>query len=154
MDQINGMAVLVVGAIWIGACSVLVIALGARRDSSPHSRGALLAVADEFLAVARQAEQSESYRRLAGLLLDVLRTQLAAESPALHHADAIISTLAIPRDEALEYGPRMDFHRTMFAGAIWDNVDRVTVRRSVTRTADAPRVRRATRPSLRRLSRR
>ncbi|MDX6548077.1 MAG: hypothetical protein QOG33_1627 [Gaiellales bacterium] len=154
MDQINGMAVLVVGAIWIGACSVLVIALGARRDSSPHSRGALLAVADEFLAVARQAEHSERYRERAGLLLDVLRTQLAAESPALHHADAIISTLAIPRDEALEYGPRMDFHRTMFAGAIWDNVDRVTVRRSVTRTEDAPRVRRATRPSLRRLSRR
>jgi hypothetical protein len=150
MDQINGMAVLVVGAIWIAACSVLLLALSAGREKSPHSRGALLAVADEFLSVTRQAEHSEKSRQPAGILLAVLRTQLAADSPALRHAEAIISTLDIPRDEAREYGLRMDFHRTMFAGAIWDNVDRATDRRSVTRTAAAPASRRATRPSPRR----
>jgi hypothetical protein len=139
MGLVNGVAVLVAGALWVVACVALLIALRVSRREGPRRRRAvLLAVADEFLAVTRQAERCGSglptstpaisdspsgvdqfvkYQEQAVVLFELLRSQLVEDSPALHHAEAIISALTI----ADEHATRSDVHRTMFAGAIREN---------------------------------
>ena len=160
MGEINGLAFLVAVGIWIAACAVLLIALKHSRNDvvSPSRRGTLLALADEFLALTRQAEragvaeptsasvtvtadQVASRQRQAKVLLEVLRSQLTDDSEAVHHAEAMISML-VPvggtREPAL-----MDFHRSMFAGAIWEDVDRVVERPTRRHQTSGRRLRRA-----------
>jgi hypothetical protein len=166
MGLVNGVAVLVAGALWVVACVALLIALRvSRREGPPRRRAVLLAVADEFLAVTRQAERCGSglptstpaisdspsgvdqfvkYHEQAVVLFELLRSQLVEGSPALHHAEAIISALTI----ADEHATRLDVHRTMFAGAIWENVDREPERQSATHAPTARRRLRHARHSL------
>jgi hypothetical protein len=132
MVGINGTAMLIVGGIWIATVVVLLLSMSAARrvESSPR-RERLLAVADEFLALARQAEvttesgegELEQTRRRAAVMLELLRTELAADSMALHHAEAMLTTLTNSAADQRETGPRIDYHRSMFADAIWRNID-------------------------------
>jgi hypothetical protein len=161
MSEINGLAVLVAVGIWVAACAVLLLALSQSRNAalSPRRRGTLLALADEYLALSRQAERSLSawptdgsavpdpheaaaFRQRTAALLEVLRSQLTDDSRALHHAEAIFSMLTSPADDR-EQGPRMDFHRSRFAATVWEDVDRVAERRGEAQRAPSRRLRRA-----------
>lgn len=132
MDGINGAAVLIVTGIWIATTMVLfVVTSASRHRDSPSQRVRLLAVADEFLALVRQAEvtsesgdgEFEQTRCRAAVMLELLRTQLADDSMALHHAEAMLATLARSAEDQRAKGQRMDYYRSMFADAIWRNVD-------------------------------
>jgi hypothetical protein len=161
MGEINGLAVLVAVGIWVSACAVLLVALSQSRNAalSPLRRGALLALADEFLALSRQTEralsarpsdggtiphpdQGAAFQQRTAALLEVLRSQLTDDSRALHHAEAIFSILTSP-DTDREPGPRMDFHRSRFAATVWEDVDRAAERRGEAQRAPSRRLRRA-----------
>src|SRR5260221_6773081 len=108
MGEMNGLAVLVAVGMWVAACAVLLLALSHSRSAalSPLRRGALLALADEFLALSRQTEralsarpsdaatvpdpdQGAAFQQRTAALLDVLRSQLTDDSRTLHDADVI-----------------------------------------------------------------
>ncbi len=167
MGEINGLVFLVAVGISIAACAVLLIALKHSRSDavSPGRRGPLLALADEFLALTRQAEragaaqptdasltvaadQVVSCQRRAEVVLEVLRSQLTDDSEALYHGEAMISML-VAVCETREPAMRMDYHRSMFAGAIWADVDRLVERAATTHRAAGGRLRRVRNVHLR-----
>jgi hypothetical protein len=81
-------------------------------------------VADEYLSLVREADHpiantDETWQR-AAVLLQVLRSQVADDSTALDHAEAMLSML---NHSERDHGPRMDYHRAMFADAVWNDVD-------------------------------
>lgn len=127
MDGVTGSAVVIVGGIWVATVLMLLLGLGASRQTeSPSRRQVLLTVADEYLSLVRQAEHpianaDETLQR-AAVLLQVLRSQMADDSMALHHAEAMLSML---NHSDRDHGPRMDYHRAMFADAVWNDVDPV-----------------------------
>jgi hypothetical protein len=125
MDGVNGTAALIVGGIWVATVLILLLGLGASRQTkAPSRRQVLLMVADEYLSLVRQAEHpiasaDETCQR-AAVLLQVLRSQVADDSTALHHAEAMLAML---NHSERDHGPRMDYHRAMFADAVWNDVD-------------------------------
>jgi hypothetical protein len=127
MDGVNGTAVVIVGGIWVATVLMLLLGLGASRQTeAPSRRQVLLMVADEYLSLVRQAEHpianADETSRRATVLLQVLRSQVADDSTALHHAEAMLSML---NHSERDHGPRMDYHRAMFADAVWNDVDPV-----------------------------
>jgi hypothetical protein len=125
MDGVDGTAAVIVGGIWVATVLVLLLGLGASRQTeAPSRRQVLLMVADEYLSLVRQAEHpianADENRQRAGVLLKVLRSQVADDSTALHHAEAMLSMLEHSQHD---HGPRMDYHRAMFTDAVWNDVD-------------------------------
>jgi hypothetical protein len=153
MGGVYSTVVLVAGGLWLVACVALLLAWHmSRRERSLHERGVPIALADEFLLAARQAEraltvpaEAESpasaeaftrYHRQAAILIDLLRAYLATDSSSLHHAEAIIVDLTDLRSgdqqRIAECRASLGFHRAMFASVIWSDVDRTTPQRERT----------------------
>jgi hypothetical protein len=160
MSRVYGEVLLVAGGLWAVACVALLIAwrVSKQRDRSPSGRGALIAVADEFLMVSRQAERSASsgvqdrsgesesrataeefakYHKQAAILFELLRAYLAEDSPSLRHAEAILVDITGLGGSGfdhrmVEHRSSLVFHRTMFASVIWEDADYATLKRSAT----------------------
>jgi hypothetical protein len=159
MEGVYSVVVLVAGGLWVVACVAFLAGWRVtRRERPSRGRAVLIALADEFLMVSRQAERSASalrdpsvasepsasgeefakYHKQAAILFELLRAYLAEDSSSLRHAEAIVVDLTGLGGRSgfdhrmVGHRSSLAFHRTMLASVIWEDVDHATLKRAAT----------------------